>query len=171
MIHVTNWKYADIGTAIAAADMAQQGLVCKVTDNGDGRRLMTVLLDTDDALVLEGNYAIAMKVGTDAEEVDGVHPDVANGVTALTVPAPTRDREVTILAGDLIMEVRRGAKVEYSSDLLDAQLVAAPPTVGLALGIQAGKWTTVADAATGIASPVIGRVHKVFGTNVVIELL
>ena len=168
MLHVTNWTVADIGTGVAAADMAQQGLVCKVTDDGSGRRLMTVLADTDDALVLAGNYAIAMKVDTDANQVDEVDANVDTDVTG--------DRRVMIKEDDLIMEVRRGAKVEYSADLLHDSLNPAAagttPSVGDALGISGGKFATIAAATSaGIASPVVARVHKVFGTNVVIELL
>ncbi len=169
MIHVTNWKYADIGTGVAAAAMSQQGLVCKVTDDGDGRRLLTVIGNAEDALAVPGNYAVALKVDTDANEIDFDNPD------GLLVPDPTRDRSVAIREGDLVMECRAGTKLEYSADLLDAALDpgrgGTTPTVGQDLGVQAGFWTTIADAATGIASPVIGRVHKVFGTSVVVELV
>lgn len=170
MIHVTNWKYADIGTGVAAAAMSQQGLVCKVTDDGAGRRLLTPILDTEDALVLAGNYAVALKVDTDPNEIDFANPD------GLTVPGATRDRSVTIAADDLVMECRAGTKLEYSADLLDNSLNPAQggttPTVGQDLGISGSKWATIAAATSaGIATPVVGRVHKVFGTSVVVELV
>lgn len=176
MIQVTNWKYADIGTGVAAANQAVQGMVCKVTDSS-GKRLLTVLTDTDDALVFSatyvnsGNYAVAMKVDTDANEVDFANPD------GLAASVGTANRFVTIRAADLIMEVRRGSKIEYSADLVDASLdparSGATPAVGDSLGVKGGKWATVAAAtATGIMPvPAIARVHKVFGTNFVVELV
>jgi len=178
MIHVVNWKYADIGTAVAGANMAQQGMVCKVTASG-ANRVLTPISDTEDALINTasgaqawGNYAVAMKVDTDAFEVDG---DNADGLTIDRVL--TGDRRVKISNNDLIMEVRRGAKIEYSADLLDASLdparSGATPAVGDQLGIKGSLWSTFAAATpTGIQpAPAIARVHKVHGTNVVIELV
>lgn len=170
MLQVTNWKYADIGTGVAAAAIAQ-GAICKVTDSS-GKRLLTQLLDTDDALVgvagisLTGNFAVAMKISTDANEV-----------TSSTVPARLGTRIPAIATGDVIMEIRRGAKLEYSADLVDASLdparAGATPAVGDSLGIKGGLWSTFAAATpTGIQpSPAVARVHKVFGTNFVVELV
>ena len=161
MIHVTNWKYADIGTGVAAADM-DQGTICLVS-NSSGKRLLTPVLDTDDANTLAGVYCIAMKIGTDADQVDSSTANV-------TV---TGDRTVNIKANDVIMEVRRGAKVEYSADLLDDTLNPAQggttPVAGATLGILGGKWCAVgSNALTGVR---IGVVDHVRGTNVVVELL
>lgn len=164
MPHITNMKYADLGTGVAAATIVQ-GQICIVTDNGAGKRLLTVAADTDDALVLAGNYAVAMKFTTDAAEVQ-----------SSTASAATGSRLATIAADDLVLEVRRGAKIEYTAAELGASLDAArggaTPTVGQALGVSGGYWATAAAATSaGIATPVIGRVNAVFGTTVRIELL
>jgi hypothetical protein len=163
MIQVTNWKYADIGTVVAATDMGQ-GQMCLIDGTGLNRRA-TIITDTDDAAVLAGNYCLIMKIGTSNEEVD-----------SSTAPARFGDRKVAILAGDLCMEVRQGAKVRLSADLLGASLdparSGATPAIGQALGIAGGRLATIAAATSaGIASPVVARVNKVFGTDVVIELV
>ena len=161
-VHVTNWEEADIGTAVAAANM-DQGSVCVVDGSGLNRRL-TVLGNSDDSLVVSGNVAVAQKVSADPYEVD-----------SSTALARLGSRISTILKDDLIMEIRKGAKIRYTVDLLDASLDpdngGATPAIGADLGIHDGKFSTVSAAGTGITSPVVGRVHKVFGTDVVIELV
>lgn len=162
-IQITNWKYADVGTVVAATDMGQ-GQLCKIDGLGLNRRA-TILTDTDDALVLSGNYCMVLKVGTSDEEAD-----------VSTVPARFGTRLVGIFAGDLVAEVRKGAKVRLTADLLDASLDPArsgtTPAVGAALGISGGRLSTIAAATTsGIATPVVARVHKVFGTDVIVELV
>ena len=164
MPHITNMKYADLGTAVAAGTIVQ-GQICIVTDTTTGRRKMTVAADTDDALVLAGNYAVAMKFTTDAAEVN-----------SSTASASTGSRLPTIATDDVILEVRRGAKIEYAAAELGASLdpgrAGATPVVGQALGVSGGYWATIAAATSaGIATPVIGRVNEVFGTTVRIELL
>lgn len=162
-VHIANWKYADIGTAVAGADMAQ-GQVCKVGASGVNRTL-TPLGDADDALVLSGNYAVAVQVSIDPNEVD-----------SSTAPARLGTRIEEIKSGELVMECRKGTILRYTADLLDDSLDAgrggATPAIGDALGIQGGKWATIAAAtSSGIATPVVGRVHKVFGTDVLVELV
>jgi len=164
MPQITNMKYADLGTAVAGGTIAQ-GQICIVTDHGDGRRELNVAGDTDDALVLAGNYAVAMKFTTDANEVN-----------ASTADASTGSRLATIAVDDIILEVRRGSKLEYTAAELGASLdpgrAGATPVVGDDLGVASGYWATITAAtSSGIASPVIGRVSEVFGTSVRIELL
>lgn len=158
MPHIVNHKYADTSTAIAGADHAALGMICKVT-NSNGKRLLTPIGDTEDALVVEGNYAIAMKYSTDEFEA-----------TSSTAAARLGDRKVSIKQNDVILEVRRGAIVSYTPAEVDASLDPARsgtmPTVGQALGVSGSRWATAAAATTaGIASPVIGRVFKVYGTS------
>lgn len=163
-LHVVNWKYAQVLTAVAAADM-DQGQVCAVGGTGANREL-TPLADTDDALVLAGNYAIAMKVSTDPAAVD-----------ESDAPARLGSRlNDEISTGDLIMECRRGSLVRYTADLLDDSLnpaaLGTTPAIGDDLGIAGGKPATIAAAtSSGIATPVVMRVHNVVGTDVIIELL
>lgn len=162
-VHVVNWTDAEIGSAVAGANM-DQGVVCLVTASGTNREL-NVVLDTEDADVLPGNYAVAMKMSSDPDFVD-----------SSSAAAATGDRTDPILAGDVIMEVQRGAILEYTADLLDDSLDpgrgGATPAIGDDLGIQGGKWATITAAtSSGIASPVVARVHKVFGTRVQIRLV
>lgn len=164
MPHITNMKYADLGTAVAGEAIAQ-GQICIVTDHGDGRRELNIAGDTDDALVLAGNYAVAMKFTTDANEVNSSTADSSTG-----------SRLATIAEDDVILEVRRGSKIEYAAAELGASLdpgrAGTTPGVGDDLGVSGGYWATIAAATSaGIATPVIGRVSEVFGTSVRIELL
>jgi len=162
MPSIVNFKYADLKTAKAAADMAALGMVCKVT-LVNGARTLTVLGDTDDALVVSGNYAVAMKYGTDAYEVDTTTAD-----TALT-----GDRRVSIKQGDLIVEARKGTILEYDASEVDASLdpnrAGALPTDTDTLGVKGGLWCTNAAASpTGIQN--VAKVHSVSGTKIKIEL-
>lgn len=160
-LHIVNWKYADVGTAVAAETMAQ-GQVCYVDASGVNRQL-NLLGDTDDSLALPGNLAVVMKVSSDPNEVD-----------SSTVDARLGSRVVTISTGDLVMEVRSGAKIRYTADLLHSGIdgrttAGTTPAIGDALGINGSKWCAWGDNKIG--STVFARVHKVFGTDVVVELL
>lgn len=159
MPNIVNMKYADLGTARALGTHSQLGLVCKVTAHSDGNRALTPLLDTDDALVVSGNYAVAMKFDTDANEVD-----------SSTAPAVTGLRTVSITAEDLVVECRKGTVIEYAASELAVSLDPGNggtlPVVGADLGIAGAKWSTIAAAtSSGIATPVVGRCHRVFGTG------
>ncbi len=161
MPHIVNMAQADLRTAVAGADHSQLGMVCKVT-NSSGARALTPLTDTDDALVVAGNYAVAMKYSSNAWAVDTTSADT----TALG------DRRTAIKSGDVILECRRGTILEYDLTELGASLQSTPPAVGDALGIASGLWATTAAATTsGIATPVVGRVHQVLGSKYQIELL
>lgn len=163
-LHIANWKYADIGTAVAAEAM-DQGSVCYVDANGVNRQL-NLLGDSDDAQAVNGKLAVAMKVSSDPNEVD-----------SSTAPARLGSRVPTIAAGDLVMEVRPGALIRYTADLLDDGLdpsttAGTTPAIGDALGIKGSKWCAWADNAIGgTAAVAFARVHKVYGTDVVVELL
>lgn len=161
MPHIVNMKEADLKTATAAGTHSQLGMVCKVTGTA-GARVLTPLTDTDDALVLMGNYAVAMKYSADGNEA-----------TSSTVPSALGSRIATITAGDIVLECRRGTIIEYKTAELGSSLQGAFPTVGQDLGIASSLWSTIAAATTsGIATPVVGRVHQTFGTaSVQIELL
>ena len=160
-INIANFFEADRRSATAGEDMTM-GMLVKVSDDGAGGRTVMKLLDADAALLVAGNYGVVYKVSADADQV---HTSTASAVTGL--------REVTVSSGDAVVEVRRGAIVEYSADLLHSSLDAAregtAPTVNDALEIKSSQWCEV---GTGSAiTTVVGRVFKVFGTRVAVEIV
>jgi hypothetical protein len=163
LISIVNYFESDRRTAFAAADMAL-GSICKVTANANGDRLMTTAPVQAD-LQKVGAYAIAFKVSADPLQVD---------VTSVPVEY-LGNRVVSIKSGDAIVEVRRGAIVEYDPSLLDASLDPARsgvlPTDGATLAVSATGLPCTTAAVGAITSPVILRCYNVVGGKVRIELL
>lgn len=159
-LHVANFYECDRVSAVAAAALAQ-GVVCSVSDTGTGERFLTAM----SASPVTGAYCIVAKESVDPFEVsDSTVPQILAG-----------SRIPTIASGDAVLELRRGVKVEYSADLLDDSLnpanSGATPTVGQKLAVKNGKWAATGAAGVVSGSAGIGEVFRVFGTNVVVELI
>lgn len=161
-LHIANLLEADRRTATAGETM-DMGMVVKVqSDNAGGRYLMK-LADGDSALAVSGNVGVVYKVGTDAFQVD-----------SSTVPTEFGSRLVTIASGDLVVEVRKGAILEYSLDLLHSSLTSSGVQnciPGEKLEI---KDSTFCKAGTSgaITSPIVGRCYGLRGTTtVLVELV
>jgi hypothetical protein len=152
LISIVNYFESDRRTAFAAADMAL-GSICKVTANANGDRLMTTAPVQADL----------QKVGAYAIDVTSVPVEYLG------------NRVVSIKSGDAIVEVRRGAIVEYDPSLLDASLDPARsgvlPTDGATLAVSATGLPCTTAAVGAITSPVILRCYNVVGGKVRIELL
>lgn len=161
-LHIANFFEAQRFSCIAASDM-DMGQIIKISDDGTGNRLATLLGNSDSALLVSGKYGVSYKVSTDPFQVN-----------SSTAPTFLGDRVVTILSGDPMVEVRKGAIVEYTADLLDASLDPArsgtTPTAGTALAVLNARWAA-STAVGAITSPVIGRVYDVNGTTILVELV
>lgn len=164
LLHIANYFDADRRSAIAGNDLSM-GAVCAVTTNSAGERVMNFATVTGD-LQKVGAYAVALKVSSDPLQVD-----------SSTVPtAFLGDRVVSIKSGDRIVEVRRGAILEYAPSILDASLdparAGALPVAGDTLAV---KSTTglpcTTGAASAITSPVVLRCYNIVNGKVRIELL
>jgi len=164
-VTVLNYFEADRRTVVADEAMEVGDLVkIEIGADTDGSRHITLLGNADDALAVAGNVGVVFKVaGTE----DSVQESSASAVTG--------DRTVSISAGDLVVILRRGAIIEYNADEVDASLdpdnAGALPSVGADLGILGSKWSTIAAAAAGIASPVVGRCFMVNGTKIAVEIV
>jgi len=167
MIQIANYEDARRLSATAGETMAQ-GEVVYVSDDGSGNRFLMKVGNGDAAKLLAGNYGIVFKVDVRAEAVEstfvGVGQKELGGTTRLT----------TIVSGDAVVVVGRGAIVQYAPADLDDTLNAAEggalPAVGDSLGVLGSKFCK-ADAQSAIVSPYIGRVNLVLGTNVLVELV
>lgn len=161
LIGIANYFDSDRRSALAGADLPLGG-ICKVTDVAGERTLNLVTASGD--LQKVGAYAIAFKVSADPLQVD---------VTSVPVEY-LGSRIVAIKSGDQIVEVRRGAIVEYDPSLLDASLdpnrSGTLPTAGDALGVVNGL-PCATSAASAITTPVVLRCYSVVGGKVRIELL
>lgn len=163
LLHIANFYEASRRTAIAGGDIAL-GAVIKLAPGVGGERTALQVADGDSALLVSGNYGVAVKVSNDALQVS----------TSEGVPADWGTRVVAIKSGDAFVEVAKGAVLEYDPSLLHASLdparAGALPSVGQALAIKDGKFCA---AATGgaIASPVIARVFGLVGSKVRVELV
>lgn len=164
-LHIANYFDADRRSAKAGEDIGI-GDVIKIEDDGvGGRRAMKATVIAD---LVPGTCGVAFKVSADPLQV-----------TASTVNADSRadlgSRIVTILSGDQMVEVRRGAILEYSADLLDASLDPArggtTPSVGAQLNVKASKWCAVGTSGQVIPAAPIAKVFRTFGTKVLVELL
>ena len=160
-IHVANLFEADRRTALAA-EAITQGMLIKISDDGNGVRKALKVADADAALLVPGNYGVAYKVTSDEFEVSS------------STVLDDQSRVLAIASGDAIVELGRGSKIEYSADLLHSSLdparSGATATVGQTLAVKSAQWCTTG-TGSAITSPVVGRVHAVRGTTVVIELL
>lgn len=160
-INIANFFESDRRSATAGEAMTM-GMVVKVSDQGDGSRRLLKLLDADSASVVGGSYGVVYKVSSD--------PGQVNTSTAL---ARTGDRTVTIASGDAVIEVRKLAIIEYSADLLHSSLdparAGATPLAGAKLEIKSSQWCAVGTG--GAITTLAGKVFKVHGTKVLVELV
>jgi hypothetical protein len=164
-IHVANFFDADRRSATAGEDMTM-GMLVKVEDAGDGTRRLMKLADGDTAEVVSGKWGVVYKVSTDSNQVD---------VTEFTTTQLERlgDRRVTVSSGDAVIEVRKGAIVGYTADLLHDSLNPAEggtlPEAGDKLEIKGSQWC---EASTGGAiTTLAGRCYGLIGSTVLIELV
>lgn len=173
-ISIANYYDADRRTAVAGEDIPL-GAVIKISAgavgvSGSPLRKANIVANADAALLVAGNYGVAFKVSGDPL-----------AVTASTVTADSGkdlgSRIVSIKSGDLMVEVRKGAILEYDPGLLHSSLDPARagtlPTVGQALGVLGGLFATAAatTSGSGITSPVIARVYNTQGGKVRVELV
>lgn len=159
-LHIANYFECDRTSAVAAAAMPL-GTVVQVNDTGDGQRRLVPLAATP----VNGAYAIVTKESVDPFEV-----------TDSTVPQELAGSRIPVIAsGDAVLELRKHVKVAYSVDLLDASLDpgngGATPAVGDKLAVKNGKWAAAGAAGIVSGSAGIGEVFRVFGTNVMVELV
>lgn len=163
LLHIANYYDSSRRTAIAGEDISL-GAVIKLSAATNGDRLARTVGDSDSALLVAGNYGVAMKISTLELQVS----------KTVGVPQDFGSRLVTISSGDAIMEVARGAILEYDPTLLHTSLNPSAggtlPTVGAALAVKSGTFCAVGTAGA-IASPVIARVHGLVGSKVRIELV
>lgn len=163
LLHIANYFDSSRRTAIAG-EAIPLGSVIKLSAAPNGDRLAQVVADADSALLVAGNYGVAMKISTERLQV----------TKTSNVPQDWGSRLVTIASGDAIMEVARGAILEYDPSLLHTSLNPAAggalPAVGAALAVKGGKFCA-AGTSGAIASPVIARVHGLVGSKVRIELV
>lgn len=164
-LHIANLYDAPRLTAVAGEAIAI-GAVIKITGaNADGERLAMTVADADSALLVKGNYGVAVKVSAD---------DLQVSESLYGVPTEWGSRVVAIASGDAIAQVGPGAIIEYDPSLLHNSLNPAAsgalPAVGEALAIKGGKFCK-ANVASAITSPVVGRVFDVLGGKVRIELV
>lgn len=158
LLTIANFYEADRRTAVAGEAIAM-GAVIKISDDGKGARKANTVQDADAALLVAGKYGVALKVSNDPLQV-----------SSSTVPSEMGSRIVAINSGDFIVEVRKGAILEYDVSLLDASITAANVVVGEALAVKSGKFCK-SNVAGAITSPVIGRVFNVHNGKVRVELV
>lgn len=171
-INIANFFDADRRSAKAGETMSI-GMVVKVRTTaetalytGSERELMK-LANGDSALMVAGGVGVVYKVSANADQVD---------TTTLTAAqlANMGDRRVTIASGDQVVEVRRGAIIEYAMSDLDASLDTARggalPVAGAALGV-VGSLFCATTAGSAITSPVLGKCYAVRGGKILVELV
>lgn len=163
-LHIANFYDAPRHTAFAGEAIAL-GAVIKIDQGAAGERRALQLTDADSAQLVAGKYGVAVKVSAD---------DLQVSESLYGVPSEWGSRIVAISSGDAIVQVGKGAIIEYDPSLLHASLDPANggalPTVGTALAVKGGKFCTAA-TASAITSPVVGRVFDVLGGKVRIELV
>lgn len=142
-----------------AGETMDHGNVVKVLDWGNGERKLMKLANSDAASLSGDKYAVVTKFSTDA-----------NQVQSSTAPSRLGSRIVTISSGDHVVEIRKGAILEYSTDLLHASIVSTPPVVGDGLTVKDSLFC-IAGTAGQASAQVVGRVFRIFGTKYLIELV
>lgn len=168
LIHIANYMDSDRRTATAGEDMPL-GCVTVHTPDAAGlqRKLMKITSAGD---IKPGRVGIAFKVSADPRQVTSSTVNADSGLDFGT-------RVVSIKEGDMIVEVRRGAMVEYDVSLLDATLDPARagvlPVVGEELGIDPATALFCKNNKAGaIVAPVLGVVFELRGSKkVVVELV
>lgn len=162
-INVANLLDADKRSCVAN-EAITMGMLIKMSDNGAGKRLAKLLLDADTTLIgRTGTIGVAYKLSTEAYQV-----------ATTTAPAATGDRTVAIVSGEQMIELRRGSLVEYTADLLHSSLdpsrAGTTPVAGADLYVKGSQWCSTGTASS-LSGAVIGRVFRVFGKKVVVELV
>lgn len=155
-ITVRNYLDADRRSGTAGEAMVV-GDIVKAT-NSSGKRVLMKLANADSALVLSGNYGVVWKVAAKEYQV--------LSTTANTTV--TGDRRVTIAANDQVVELRKGAIIEYSATDLHSSLNPGSggtlPVPGQALQIVDSKFCLVG-TPSAITTPITARVFEVNGTG------
>jgi hypothetical protein len=166
-LHIANYFEAD-RRSVRAGEAMDLGSVITITDNGSGGRVAMKVTSAGQAV--SGIVGVAFKVSADPLQVTASTVNADSG-------ADLGSRIVTIASGDQIVEVRRGAVLEYTADLLDDSLNPAAdtpgttPDVGDILHIKAGKWCEVGASGAVIPATPIAKVYRTFGTKVLVELV
>lgn len=164
-LHIANYFDADRRSA-RAGEAIGLGEVIKISDDGvGGRRAMKVTQISD---LVPAVCGVAFKVSAEPLAVTSSTVDADSG-------ASLGSRIVTIASGDQMVEVRRGAILEYTADLLDASLDPArggtTPVVGASLHVKAAKWCAVGTASAIVPAAPVAKVFRTFGTKVLVELI
>ena len=164
-LHIANYYEADRRSARAGEAMGL-GNVIKIVDDGvGGRKALKVALVGD---ITPGAFGVVYKVSADPLQVSSSTASTDAGKTL-------QDHIVSIASGDQVVEVRRGAILEYSADLLDASLDPAEggttPSVGQVLGVKNAKWCNTGAASALVPTTPVAKVYRKFGTRVLVELL
>lgn len=164
IIQIANFYDAPRRTAVAG-EAIPQGAVIKLTAAADGQRKAMKLTDSDSALLVFGKYGVAVKISARQYQVTQ---------SLFGVPSDWGSRITTIVSGDQIVEVGRGAILEYDPSLLHDSLNPANggalPVVGDTMAIKGGLFAA-ASASGAITSPVVARCFDVLGGRVRIELV
>jgi len=156
--HVANFFDAPRFSARAGETMSL-GMVTKVLDWGNGERKLMKLANTDASYLSGGQYAVVCKFSTDP-----------NQVMSSTAPSRLGSRIVTISSGDHVVELRKGAIMEYSLDLLHSSVTSTPPVVGDNLTVKDSTFC-IAGTSGQASAQAVGRVFRIFGTRYLIELI
>lgn len=164
-LHIANYFDAP-RFSIKAGEAMELGMVITASDDGKGGRVAKKVTAANQ--LVAGTMAVAFKVSADPQQV-----------TASTVNADSRadlgSRIVTIASGDGIVEVRKGAILEYTADLLDDSLNPAAggttPSVGDSLSVKGAKWCAAGAAGALAPSAPVAKVYRTFGTKVLVELI
>lgn len=163
-LQIANFFDAPRRTAVAGESIPV-GAVIKISAATDGSRKAMTLTDSDSAQLVYGKYGVAVKVSALQYQVTQ---------TLFGVPADWGNRIVTISSGDYIVEVGRGAILDYEVALLHDSLNPANggtlPAAGDALAVKGGLFCA-ASTNGAITSPVVARVFDVLGGRVRIELV
>jgi hypothetical protein len=164
-LHIANYFEAD-RRSVRAGEAMDLGSVITITDNGSGGRVAMKVTSAGQAV--SGIVGVAFKVSADPLQVTASTVNADSG-------ADLGSRIVTIASGDAIVEVRRGAILEYTADLLHDSLNpaegGATPAVGTALSVKDGKWCTAATSSAITPTDAVAKVYRTFGTKVLIELV
>lgn len=163
LLHIANFRDASRRTTTAGAEIPLGAVI--VAADVNGVRTSTAVGDAQSALLVKGNYGVAMKLSKLQYQVSS---------TVNNIPEDFGSRLTSIKSGDAIVEVAPGAIMEYDVALLHSSLDPARggalPAAGAALGIKSGLFCTAATSGA-ITSPVVGRVHEVIGGKVRVELV
>jgi hypothetical protein len=164
-LHIANFYDAPRHTVFAGEDIAV-GAVIKLEQGANaGVRRARQVTDADAALLVKGNYGIAVKVSVNPLQVAKVE---------YGVPLEWGSRVEAIRTGDYIIQAAPGSILEYDLSLLHSSLDPARagtlPQVGHALAIKDGLLCRN-NVASAITTPVIARVFDMIGGKVRVELV